>query len=147
MDPLQFLIPLDWLEVVGPYLPLAILVVALANAVTRFLGHQRQVRQAADGDETAVTRYTSHTVTNVVLILLGTLYLVYEPPGGMILAAFIFTMFFADFFEYEARLTEIRNNMPVERPKSALVASLLVLAYAAYKGLFFIVEPYWSQIV
>lgn len=145
MDPLQFLVPLDWLEVVGPILPLAILVLAIANMATRLFAHKAHVRQAEDADE--VERYAPHTVTTVGLLLVTLLYIPFAIVGGTILALLAVTLLLADFFEFEARNVEARNDMEIDRPNSALLTSLLLFGYAAYYSLFFLVQPFWDLVV
>ncbi len=145
MDPLQFLIPLDWLTVVGPVLPFAILVMAVANLATRHLAHRRHVEQGADGD--SVEQYTPHAFTNIGLILLSFLFALDAPTGGVVLSVLVVTMLIADLFEFEARNVEARNDMTIEAPKSAIVASALVVFYAGYYALFFLVSGVWGQII
>lgn len=138
MDPLQFLVPLDWLNAVGPVLPFAILVMAVANLATRHVEYKRHVEQGADGD--SVEQYTPHAFTNIGLILLTFLFAVHAPTGGTILAILAVTLLVADLFEFEARNVEARNDMTIEAPKSAILASALFVLYAAYYALFFVVE-------
>lgn len=145
MDPLQFLVPLGWLAAVGPVLPYAILVMAVANLATRHLEYKRHVDQGADGD--SVEQYTPHAFTNVGLLLLSLLFAVAAPVSGVILSIVVITMVIADLFEFEARNVEARNDISIEAPKSSIVASLLVLVYAAYYALFFLVADLWNQIV
>lgn len=145
MDPLQFLIPLGWMEAVGPVLPFAILVMAIANVVTRHLAHDHHVEQGRNAD--SVEQFTPHAFTNVGLVLLCFLFTIHAPTGGTILSMFAVTMFIADLFEFEARNVEARNDMTIEAPKSAIVASGFVLLYAAYYALWFLVAPLWSQYV
>ncbi|GAB6879001.1 hypothetical protein JCM17823_12750 [Halorubrum gandharaense] len=145
MDPLQFLVPLDWIEVVGPILPFAILVMALANLATRHLAHKQHVEQAEAGD--SVDQFTPHVFTNVGLLLLSLLFTLDSPTGGVILSLLVVTMLVADLFEFEARNVEARNDMTVELPKSALVSSGLVVLYAVYYALFFVVADFWGEFV
>lgn len=145
MDPLQFLVPLGWLAAVGPVLPYAILVMAVANLATRHLEYKRHVDQGADRD--SVEQYPPHAFTNVGLLLLSLLFAVAAPVSGVILSIVVITMVIADLFEFEARNVEARNDISIEAPKSSIVASLLVLTYAAYYALFFLVSDLWSQIV
>jgi hypothetical protein len=101
MDPLQFVVPLDWLSTVGPVLPFAILVMAFANLATRHVQHKRHVIQADAGD--SVERYGPHTVTNVGLLLLSALFTVHAPTGGTLLSVLVITLVLADLFEFESR--------------------------------------------
>ncbi|WP_224269807.1 DUF7313 family protein [Haloprofundus salinisoli] len=145
MQPLQFIVPLDGLEAIAPALPAVILVLVLANMATRFLGHRAHARQARDDEE--ITRYTPHSLTSVALVVASFLFLIVEPHGGMVMSVLVVGMFLTDFFEFEARQVEARNGMPVERPKGGLAASVLVLLYAAFQSLFFLVADIWTQIV
>ncbi len=142
MDPLQFLVPLDWLSVVGPILPFAILTMAIANLATRHVAHKRHVQQGESGD--SVESYGPHVFTNVGLLLLSALFAVDAPTGGTVLSMLVVTMLLADLFELESRNVEARNDMTIEAPKSAIVSSGLVLLYAAYYALFFLVADIWS---
>lgn len=146
MDPLQFLVPLGWLDAIGEYLPIAIFVLILVNAATRHQAH-RSHKQGADDGEEGVTKYLPHTVVNITLVLLGLLYMIYHPHGGLIMSALILTMFVADIFEFESRQVEARNELTIERPKSALVAWGLAFLYSAYQALFVFIAPYWELIV
>ncbi|WP_224332418.1 DUF7313 family protein [Haloprofundus halobius] len=146
MQLLQFIVPLDALEAIAPALPAVILVLVLANMATRFLGHRAHVRQARD-DDPELTRYTPHTLTSGALVVASLLYLVVAPHGGMVMSVLVLGMFVADFFEFEARQVEARNKMTVERPKGGLAASVLVLLYAAFQSLFFLIADVWTQII
>ncbi|WP_348612360.1 DUF7313 family protein [Halobaculum rarum] len=147
-SPLEFLVPLGALESVAGVLPYVILVVVLVNVVTRLLA-QRSFERAADegDDDDALSRYLPHEIVNVLLIVLSFAFMVVEPHGGMVLSVLVVGMVISDFFEYESRRVEARNNMEIERPNSALVASVLVIAYAGYQALFFLIEPIWSSII
>ncbi|XVH30747.1 DUF7313 family protein [Haloferacaceae archaeon DSL9] len=147
MDPLQFLVPLGWIEALGDILPIAILVLAVANVLTRYLAHRANVRQAEAGDKDEnVARYLPHTVTNFGLVVLALLFVVQRPVSGMIMGIPIAALFIADFFEFEARCVEARNGMPIEQPKSSIVVSSVVLIYAAYYGLAMLYGPYLDLI-
>ncbi|MFO8114448.1 MAG: hypothetical protein R6U01_03660 [Halorubrum sp.] len=145
MDPLQFLVPLGWLSAVGPVLPYAILVMAVANLATRHIAYRSHVEQGTDGDE--VEPYTPHAFTNIGLVLLSFLFVPVAPVSGVILSVLVITMLIADLFELEARNVEARNDMPIEAPKSSIAASLLVLVFAAYYSLWFLVSGIWNQFV
>ena len=143
MDPLQFLVPLDWIEAVGPIIPVAILVVVLVNLGTRFMSYRAHARQAEAGDDDeAVARYLPHTITNIALLLLGFLFILYRPVSGMIMTIPIVGLFIVDFFELEARQVEARNDFAIELPKAAIFTSSIVLIYALYYGLRFLYGPY-----
>jgi tryptophan-rich sensory protein len=144
MDPLQFLVPLGWIEVVGPVLPFAILVLAVANVITRHLAHSQHVDQAAERDE--VDQYVPHAFTNVGLLLVCLLFTLHNITGGAILSVIVLTMVIADLFEFEARNVEARNDMTVEKPKSAIVTSALVLVWTAYYVLVAANLPIWEAV-
>ena len=144
MDPLQFLVPLGWLEVVGPMLPFAILVLALANLVTRHLAHSSHVEQAESAD--SLDQYLPHIITNVGLVLVCLLFTLVQPTGGAILSTIAVTMFIADLFEFEARNLEARNDMKIERPKSSLLASSIVVLYAFYYVLTVLGATFWGSL-
>lgn len=145
MDPLQFLVPLGWLSAVGPVLPYAIFVMAVANLVTRHLAHRRHVEQGRDDD--SVEPYSLHAFTNIGLVLLSLLFVLHAPVSGVILSVLVVSMLIADLFELEARNVEARNDMPIESPKSSIAASLLVLVFASYYALWFLVSGIWDQFV
>lgn len=144
MDPLQFLVPLGWIEVVGPMLPFAILVLALANVVTRHLAYSQHVEQAEERDD--VDQYVPHTFTNIGLLLVSLLFTLHNITGGAILSVIVLTMVIADLFEFEARNVEARNGMTVEKPKSAIATSALVLVWTAYYTLVAANLPFWEAI-
>ena len=124
------------------------LALLLANMVTRLLAHSKHVEQAkAADDDSAVSRYTPHSVTTVLLILASFAFLVVAPHGGMVMSVLVLAIFLADFFEFESRKVEARNELDVERPKAAVTASVVALLYAGYQTLFFVIEPVWSAIV
>lgn len=147
MQPLQFAVPiLDLLAAVEGYLVYVVLALVLANMVTRVLAHRRHEQQVEDGAE-ELSRYAPHTATNVLLILASLLFLVVEPHSGMVTTMLVLGVFLSDFFGFEARQVEARTNKPIERPKAAITASILLLLYTAYVGLFFLVKDYWEMVV
>ncbi|MEF8820363.1 MAG: hypothetical protein V5A31_12030 [Haloferacaceae archaeon] len=145
MEPLQFLVPVEGLTAVEGALPYVALVLVLANMVTRLLGHRSHVRQAETAGE--ISRYVPHAATSITLVLVSFAYMVVAPHGGMVLSVLVVGTLIADFFEFESRKVEVRNDMRLERPKGALTGSLLVLLYAGYQSVFFVVQPFWSAIV
>jgi H+/gluconate symporter-like permease len=146
MTPLQFAVPLDPLAALAGVLPFLILALVLANMVTRSLAH-RNHRTEADADDEEVSRYLPHQVTTILLVLLSFAFMVVEPHGGMVLSVLVVSLFLADFFEFESRRVEARNRLSFERPKSAIVASLVVLLYAGYQSLFVYIKDYWNLVV
>lgn len=145
MEPLQFLVPVEGLLAVEEVLPYVALVLVLANMVTRFLGHRSHVREAEENGE--ISRYAPHVASSIALVFGSFAYMLVAPHGGMVLSVLVVGTVLADFFEFESRQVEVRNDMTIERPKSALTGSLLVLLYAGYQSIFFVVEPIWSAIV
>lgn len=146
MQPLQFLVPLDQLAAVEPIVPIAILVLVLANFATRFMAHRSHVQQAEDGDD-ELSRYLPHSITSGGLVLLSFLYLLVEPHGGMVMSVLVVGMFLTDFFEFEARNVEARNDRELDRPNGALTASVVVFLYAAYQSLFFLIADVWNAVI
>ena len=115
------------------------LVLVVGNLVTRKLAHDRHRSQAADGAD-AVTRFLPHEVLNVVVVLGAFYYMTVDHHPGMVLSVLALGLFVADFFEFEARRVEARRDLPLDQPKGSIAAGLLVLAYAGYQALFFLVE-------
>jgi hypothetical protein len=148
MHPLQFLVPIGGLEALADVLPWAVLVLALASMATRFLGHRRHARQAREGDDDElVERYLPHSVAMVLLTLVTFAYTVVEPHGGLVMSSLVVGTFLADFFEFESRKVEARNQLAIDQPKAAIGASLLLLGYAGFQTLFQFVAPAWNAIV
>jgi hypothetical protein len=148
MQPLQFLVPLDPLVAAESIIPFVVLGLLLANMVTRLVAHRKHVEQAkAADDDSEITRFLPHSITTVLLILASFAFLIAEPHGGMVMSTLVLGVFLADFFEFESRKVEARNELQMERPKAAVTASLVALLYAGYQSLFFLIEPLWSAIV
>jgi len=136
--------PLDTL--VGPYIEWVILVLAVVNIGTRAIAHRKHVSQAADGAD-AVSRFVPHEAANVALATAAFYYTTLHPHGGIVMSTLVLGAFVSDFFEFEARKVEARRGISLERPKAGIAASGLVLLYAGYQTLFFVIEPVWSAIV
>jgi hypothetical protein len=83
----------------------------------------------------------------VLLILASFAFLIVAPHGGMVTAVLVMGLFLADFFEFEARKAEARRDVPLDRPKGALGAGLIVFAYAGYQVLFFLIDGYVAAII
>jgi len=146
MTPLEFLVPLGALESVAGVLPYVILVLVVGSFLTRHRAHQSHKRAAEEGAE-AVERYTPHTALSILLVLASFLYMVVRPHGGMVISVLVVGMVIADFFEFEARLVEARNDMELEAPKSAIAASFVALLYAAFQALFWIIKEPWETVI
>ncbi|SFR41091.1 hypothetical protein SAMN04487947_1093 [Halogeometricum rufum] len=148
MQPLQFLVPLDALEAVEPVLKYVILGLVLVNIVTRLLAHRSHVKQVRDDDDETLSRYLPHTASTLLLVFASFALLLLEPHAGTVLSVLVLGLFLADVFEFESRQVEARSkSLDLERPKAALGASVLVLMYAAYQSLFFLVADYWNLVV
>jgi len=136
--------PIDAL--LAPVVEYVVLLLVLVNLVTRYVASRRNRRQAEDGPE-AVSRYWPHELSNVALVL-GTFYfLTLEHHSGIVLSVLVIGLVLTDFFEFEGRLVEARQDMPIEAPKGAIAASLIVAAYAAYLALFFVIAPVWNAVI
>lgn len=146
MQPLQFLVPIDALAEVEGLLKYAILGLVLINMVTRILAHSKQ-RKQLDDDDSNLSRWLPHSVTSILVVLASFAFMIVEPHGGMVMSVLVLGMFVADFFEFEARQVEARNGLDFERPKAAIMASVIVLLYAAFQSLFFLVKDYWNLVI
>lgn len=144
MQPLAILGPVD--AILEPVIGFVILALALLNMVTRMLAHRSNVKEAEQGDE-ELSRSPIHAFTNIALVLASFYYLTVHYHGGVILASMAVGLFLTDFFEFAARELEAREDRSLEKPKAALGASLLLLTYAAYQTLFYLVAPIWDKII
>lgn len=137
--------PLD--RLLADQITYVLLALALVNLLTRVLAHRRHVSQAESGGAEALSRHPLHVLTNIGLLLGSFYYLTLHHHGGMVMSTLVIGLLITDFFEFEGRKVEARRDMSIDAPKAAVVASGLVVAYAAYQAVFFIVEPIWSAIV
>jgi hypothetical protein len=148
MHPLQFLVPVEALDAAAPVLPWVILAVAALNMGTRLFAHQQHARQAREGnDDELVERSTLHSLTTALLLATSFLYLVVAPHGGMVMSVLAVSVFLADFFEFESRKVEARNEQDLQPPRAAIGASVLVVGYAGFQALFSFIAPVWNAIV
>ncbi|MFB6096801.1 MAG: hypothetical protein ABEJ74_05385 [Haloferacaceae archaeon] len=146
MQPLQFAVPLDGLESVADVLPHVIFALVLVTMATRMLANRHHRREAADGAE-SLSRYYPHWAASVLLVLVTFAYMVVHQHAGMIMSALVLGTFISDFFEFEAREVEARNEMAIERPNGAIFASAVLFLYAAFQSVFFIIKPIWTAII
>lgn len=137
--------PLD--TYLAPYIAYVMLVLVLANIATRAIEHRRIVRQARDGGAEAISRHPIQIASDLVLLLAAFYYMTVELHAGLIVTTVVVGLFLTDVFEFESRLVEARQDWEIERPKAAIGASLLALAYVSYQALFFVVRPLWESIV
>jgi hypothetical protein len=124
-----------------------LLVIVVANFVTRFLAHRRHVSQYESGGAEAISRYLPHVASNLLLVLSSFYFMTVQHHGGMVMSVLVLGLFLTDFFEFESRKVEARREIPLERPKGSLVASLLVFMYAFYQALFWVIAGPWSALV
>lgn len=146
MQPLQFVVPIGALDALAPYIAHVVLALVLVNMLTRIRAHSVLHQQVEDGAD-ELSQYLPHTVSTVVLVLASFAFLIIEPHGGMVMSVLVIGLFLTDFFEFESRQVEARNDMTFERPKGAVAASLLALLYAGYQSLFVFIEPLWNLFV
>ncbi|GAB7013520.1 DUF7313 family protein [Halolamina salina] len=146
MTPLQFAVPIGALESVSGAFPYVILALVLANFVTRHRAFSHYKRAAENGADT-LDRYVPHVAVSAVLALVSLLYLVIEPHSGMVISVLVVGTVIADIFEFEARNVEARNNLDIEKPKGAITVSILMLLYASFLALFWVIEDQWAAIV
>jgi hypothetical protein len=146
MQPLQFAVPVGALDALEPYIAHVVLVLVLVNMFTRIRAHAVHERRVTDGAE-ELSRYTPHSASTLALVLASFVYLIVEPHGGMVMSVIAVGLLLTDFFEFESRQVEARNDLAFERPKGAVAASLLALLYAGYQSLFVFVEPLWNAII
>ena len=145
MQPLALFGPVDVL--LEPIIEYVLLALVLVNMVTRYQAHRANVRDAREEGADGVTRSTVHELSNVLLVL-GSFYLLtVQHHAGMVLSALVLGLFITDFFEFEARKVQAIEERPLERPKAAMLASVVVFLYAGYLSVFFLIEPLWNNIV
>ncbi len=137
--------PID--GILEPVIGFVLLGLVLVNMATRGLAFRSYKGDARDGGADAISRYLPLEATNVALILGSFYFMTLELHAGTVLSVLVLGMFISDFFEFEARKVEARRDVPLEPPNSAIAASVLVLLYAGYQTLFFVIEPLWSAIV
>lgn len=146
MQPLQFAVPVGALDALEPYIAHVVLALVVVNMFTRIRAHSVHERQVEDGAD-ELSRHLPHTITTVALVLASFVFLIVEPHGGMVMSVIAVGLFLTDFFEFESRQVEARNDMTFERPKGAVAASLLALLYAGYQSLFVFIQPLWRLVV
>jgi len=145
MYPLSLFGPVDGL--LEPVIGFVLLGLVLVNMAIRGLAFRSHRKEASEGGAEAISRYLPLEATNVALILGSFYYMTLEYHAGMVLSVLVLGMFISDFFEFEARKVEARRDVPLEPPNSAIAASVLVLLYAGYQTLFFVIAPVWNAIV
>jgi hypothetical protein len=149
MHPLTLFGPVDALLGGHGHPPIlyVLIVLAVANVITRAIAHRSHVRQAQEEGAEAISQHPAHVATTILLIL-GSYYLAtIELHSGIVLSVLVVGMFVTDFFELEARRVEARNDRSISRPNGAIAASVLVVLYAGYISLFFVIAPLWNAVV
>ena len=124
-----------------------LLVLVLANFVTRLLAHRRHESQYEEGGAEAIGRHPAHVASNTLLVVTAFFYMTIAHHGGMVMSVLVLGAVITDFFEFESRKVEARRDIPLERPKGALVAVLLVAMYASYQALFWLIKSPWESVV
>jgi hypothetical protein len=149
MQPLSLFGPIDTVLGSGdhPLILYVLLVLAVANVATRAIAHRSNVTDAHDQGADAIGQHPAH-VASTILLILGSFYLLtVELHSGVVLSILVLGMFVTDLFELEALRVEARNDRSLSRPNGAIAASVLVLLYAAFLSVFFVVAPVWNAIV
>jgi uncharacterized protein involved in cysteine biosynthesis len=146
MQPLQFVVPVGALDALEPYIAHVVLALVVVNMLTRIRAYSVHSQQVVDGAD-ELRRHTPHALSTVALVLASFVFLLVEPHGGMVMSVIAVGLLLTDFFEFESRQVEARNDMTFERPKGAVAASILALLYAGYQSLFIFVQPVWNAIV
>jgi hypothetical protein len=138
--------PLD--QFLGPYIEYVVLVLAVASFLTRKVAFDAHRQTAAEeGDDEAIQRHPLHVVTIWGLVLASLYYLTLHHHSGVVLSTLVLGMFISDFFEFESYRVDVREDRLLDRPKAAIAANVVVLLYALYISLFFVVAPLWNAVV
>ncbi|SEO90178.1 hypothetical protein SAMN05216388_102260 [Halorientalis persicus] len=137
--------PLD--AILGGQMEYVLLALAVINIGTRAFTYRQHVKQAEEDGADAISRNPIHAASNVVFVLAAFYYTTLHQHSGIVASVLVVGVFIADFFEFEARKVEARRGIDIERPKGAIGASLLALAYIAYLSLFFLVEGLVGRII
>jgi hypothetical protein len=123
-----------------------LLVLVVANFLTRKLAHDRHLKQAEEGAD-AVTRFLPHEAMNIVLLLVAFYYMTASYHGGFISSMFVVGLIITDIFEFEARKAEARRGVALQRPKGSLATATFLLAYVGYQTLFFLLKGPVSLVI
>jgi len=126
------------------YVLLGLVVVNMAARAWEYVTHRQQYE--SDGAE-AISRHSARVATTVLLVIGSFYYMTLHYHAGMVTSVLVLGLFITDFFEFESRKVEARREIDLDPPKAAIGASVLVLLYVAYNGLFFLVSDYWAAIV
>ena len=149
MQPLSLFGPIDAVLGSGdhPLILYVLLILVIVNIITRAIAHRSNVSDAREQGADAIGQHPAH-VASTLLLILGSFYLTtVEVHSGIVLSVLVVGMFITDFFELEALRVEARNDRSLSRPNGAIAASVLVLLYAAFLSVFFVVAPIWNAVV
>ena len=146
MEPFASLFgPVDAL--LAPYIEYVILVLVLVNIGARALEYRSIKKEVREGGVEAVSRSAARVATDILLIVSAFYFTTVEYHAGMVLSMLVVGLVLTDLFEFESRLVEARRDLEIERPKAAIAASVLLLAYSAYTSLFFLVKGIWNSVI
>ncbi|WP_435195532.1 DUF7313 family protein [Natronomonas sp. EA1] len=137
--------PVD--AILAPYIGYVLLGLLLANIVARGIEFNQIKSQAAEGGAEAITRHPLRVATSFLLVVGTFYYMTVHQHGGVVFGTLVLAIFISDLFEFESRKVEARREIDIERPKSAIAASLLALLYILYQTLFFVIAPVWNSII
>ena len=143
MQPLSLFGPIDAVLGSGdhPLILYALLILAIANVITRAVAHRSNVSDAREQGANAIGQHLFHVASTILLILASFYLMTVELHSGVILSILVVGMFITDFFELEALRVEARNERSLSRPNGAIAASMVVLLYAGFLSVFFVVAP------
>ncbi|MFC4449691.1 DUF7313 family protein [Halorussus aquaticus] len=146
MEPLSLLGPIDALF--ADVIEYVVFALVLVNMGTRWWAYRDYRKQArSDEYDEELDRNVLHEVSNVVLVL-GSFYLLtLHHHAGIVLSTLVLGLFLTDFFEFEAKEVELRQDERLSSPKGSMTASFVVFLYAGYISLFYIIEPLWNSVV
>lgn len=149
MQPLSLFGPIDAVLGSGehPLILYVLLILAIINVITRAIAHRSHVSDAREQGADAVGQHPIHVASTILLILASFYFMTVELHAGVVLSILVVGMFITDFFELEALRVEARNDRSLSRPNGAIAASVLVLLYAAYNSVFFVIAPLWKAVV
>ncbi|EMA50808.1 DUF7313 family protein [Halococcus salifodinae] len=149
MQPLSLFGPIDAVLGSGdnPLILYVLLILVIVNIVTRAIAHRSNVSDAREQGADAIGQHPAHVASTILLILASFYLTTVEVHSGIVLSVLVVGMFITDFFELEALRVEARNDRNLSRPNGAIAASVLVLLYAAFLSVFFVVAPVWNAVV
>ncbi|PSP37678.1 hypothetical protein BRC71_12035 [Halobacteriales archaeon QH_7_65_31] len=131
----------------APLIAYLLLGLVVLNMIGRALEYKQHQSQAASGDWRDVTRHPLRVGTNFLLVVGAFYYMTIAHHGGLVFSTLVVSVFLTDLFEFESRQVEVRNDRELTAPKGAVTASVFALAYILFQTFFFVVAPFWSQVV